>query len=267
MKQTSMIISSKFETIGERICEVCGTKVLIIKFKDKEISDCVICENNNLQLEYQKQFEVAEKNKNIAMFKKHSLIPESTLNARFATYKPDHPSKQNAKSVSIEYTKNFDKIISGEYEYHSLLLQGGFGVGKSHLAYSIAEEIIKMGYFALFIDVPQLLQFFRNNIQSKELDEQAIMNIFSKTDLMIFDDLGAEYIKKEKDKESWAVDKLFSIFNLRNDKPKIITTNYDSKGLKEKYGLLAGGRILSRMMMGTKRVAIEGKDHRINSYN
>lgn len=269
MKTANTLISSKVGIIGERICEVCGSKVLILKVKkdseDREVSDCLTCETNKIQNQCQKLYEEAEENINLSVFKKHSIIPDDLKKARFATYKPDHTSKHEAKSIAIKYVKNFDKIKAGESNFQSLIFQGSYGLGKSHLSHAIAEEVLRKGHSVLFIDMPQMLQFFRNNIQSKELGEAKIMSIISRVDLLVLDDLGAEYIKKENGKESWAVDKLIQILNMRTNKPNILTTNYNSRGLEEKYGVY-GGRIVSRLMMGTKAVKLEGSDYRIQKF-
>lgn len=264
MQRVDTLVSSNFETIGKRICDVCNSEVPIIRvkspFREEEISHCLKCEENKLQ----KEIEEFEKKRNISLFQKQSFIPDDILNARFSTYRPADPSQHEAKRIAMEYAKNFNDVISKKTDFNSLLFRGDYGLGKSHLAQSIARELLKKRYDVIFIDVPQLLQSFRNSITSHELNEQKIMKAITDTQLLIMDDLGAEYIKKDNGKESWAVDKLFQIFSLRNNKPKIITTNYDPEGLEEKYGT-HGGRIISRMMMGTKPIKIEGKDYRIKS--
>jgi DNA replication protein DnaC len=269
MKQLNTIISSKFETVGTRICESCGAEVQIIRVKtpnqEREVSRCLSCDSKQLQAKCQQDYEEAENSRNDAIFQKYSIIPDDISNARFTNYKPNEPSQHEAKRMAMSYAKNFDQIKKGQTDFHSLLLQGSYGLGKSHLAYAITAEVVKSGYSAIFIDMPQLLQLFRDNIQSKEVQEQSLMKYISSVDLCCFDDMGAEYIKHEHGRESWAVDKIFQIFSARSNKPKIITTNYDSKGLQDKYGL-HGGRIVSRMMMGTKLAKMDGKDFRIKNF-
>lgn len=264
MKAISTITSSNFETQGSRICEYCGTKVPIyyLKNKDKTVSQCLKCENKKLQNECQKEYENFQKNMNKAIFKRNSLISSDILASKFSSYKPNHPSQHEALRIAMSYAKNFDKIKEGEGEYNSILFQGSYGLGKSHLSYAIATEVMQKGFSTIFIDIPQLLQVFRENIQTKKFSEQQIMKSISEASLVIFDDLGAEYIKQDNGKESWAVDKLFQLFSLKTNRAKIITTNYNAKKLQDKYGD-HGGRIISRMMMGTKRIAMEGNDYRI----
>lgn len=265
----STIISSNFEKIGTRVCNECGIDIPIYRikteFQEREVSECLNCDTSKLQKKCQAEYENMEKDKNLAIFKKFSMIPFDIANARFSNYKPGHPSTLEAKQIAMKFAKDFQNVKQGNMEYNSLLFQGSYGVGKSHLAHSIAEEVLKKGFSVIFLDTPQLLQLFRNNIQTKEMDEQRIMKAFSEASLVILDDLGAEYIKQENGRESWAVDKLFQLMSIRGSLPKVITTNYDSKNLREKYGT-HGGRIVSRMMMGTRFVKMEGNDYRIKKY-
>lgn len=257
---------SNFEIVGQRKCESCGSTVNIIKvhseFRQEEISRCLNCDSKKIQEKYQKEYEYLEETKNVGVFNRYSMIPEDIQSARFGNYKPETPSKHEAKRSAMEYVKSFKKIKKQESDYHSLLFQGSYGLGKSHLAYSIARELIEAGHTVIYIDVPQLLQMFRDNIKNKQVDETMFMKAIEKCDLLVIDDLGAEYVKKDDGKESWTVDKLFQVFSIRNNKPKIITTNYNSAGLQDKYGT-HGGRIISRMMMGTRVIKLEGKDYRM----
>ena len=266
MQTINTIISSKFETIGTRICEGCGNEIPIIRVitpnRDEQISKCLNCDNKKLEEKYQEEFEYLENSKHLSFFKKYSMIPDDLRDARFSNYKPDEPSKHEAKRVAMSYVKDFKAISNKELNYHSLLIHGSYGLGKSHLAYSVVKEISNKGYKVIFIDVPQLLQLFRENIKSNDVNEKTIMQVISSCDLLVLDDLGAEYIKNESGKESWAVDKLFQIFSLRNNKPKIITTNLSAKELQTKYGN-HGGRLISRMMMGTKAIKMTGEDFRL----
>lgn len=269
MKKAHTILSGKFEVIDKRICEKCNVEVPVIRvkteYREETVSECLTCDSSDLQKNIQDQIEHNEKNRHVTLFNKYSIVPDDIRNARFSNFKPgDHPSKLDAKRTAMKYVQEFEQVKDSDQ--NSLLFQGSYGLGKSHLAHSIATELIKKGFNVIYIDVPQLLQLFRDNIKTQSVNEQDIMRTIANSDLIILDDLGAEYIKKENGKESWAVDKLFQVLNSRNSKPKVVTTNYKPQGLRDKYGI-HGGRILSRMMMGTKVVSFDGSDHRLRALN
>lgn len=272
MKSLSTIISSNFglQIIGERICEECGSKVNIVhiknQYRDEKVSQCLTCDNKQLQKEQQAYFDTLDQRKVIATFDEYSFVPDDLKNVTFSMYKPNHPTQHDAKRNLMDYVKNFKEIKNNEI--NSRLLQGSYGIGKSHLAYACAKEIMSKGFSVIYIDIPSLFRFLRGNITSKKFSEQTIINVFSNVDLVIFDDIGAEYVKQTSNgEESWAVEKLFELFTVRTGKPKIMTTNYNSQMLQNKYGY-HGGRIISRMMKGTQKptLQMEGKDLRVEVF-
>lgn len=104
-----------------------------------------------------------------------------------------------------------------------LLLQGGYGCGKTHLAAAIANDCIARGHQALFVVVPDLLDHLRatygptSTVTYDERFEQ-IRN----APLLILDDLGTQATTP------WAMEKLFQIFNHRYNAqlPTVVTTNH-----------------------------------------
>ncbi len=103
-----------------------------------------------------------------------------------------------------------------------LLLRGRYGCGKTHLAAAIANEQIAQGRSAVFMVVPDLLDYLRAAYRpdaESSYDEQfdAVRN----APLLILDDLGAQ------SSTPWAQEKLFQILNHRYNAalPTVITTN------------------------------------------
>lgn len=103
-----------------------------------------------------------------------------------------------------------------------LVLIGGYGCGKTHLAAAIANYRIALGYPALFVIVPDLLDHLRAAYAPSSatgLDER--LETIRDTPLLILDDLGAH------NSTPWAQEKLFQILNHRYNGrlPTIITSN------------------------------------------
>lgn len=198
------------------------------------------------------------------LFQQYSLIPSDLNKASFETYIPANDSQKDALKKAQWYGNNFKTIIES-HEWNSLLFQGEYGLGKSHLSYSIANAVKEQGYKVVFIDTPSLLRLIRESFSNKSFSESDIHKVCAGVDLLVLDDIGAEYVKMKNGEESWAVDVLFQLIGSRVDKPKIFTTNYDSKGLSAKYGQ-HGGRIVSRMMKGTKPIKLVGEDYRTKGW-
>jgi len=247
------------EKIGTRICPDCGTEVPIYRKGEKEISHCLTCDNKGLEKEMN---EFKRQSEAEAFFWNNSLIPPDTRDKTFENYplKTATESQIAAFSKIKWYAENF-----GQWEgFDSLMLQGSYGVGKSHLAHSAAMHIKSLGKKVAFINTKMLLRRIRNAYgeRSKETEEGILQNI-EKSDFLVIDDLGAEYVKKDKGgEESWGADLMLSIVESREHAPTIITTNYNSQDLKNKYGQ-HGGRIVSRSLTGAKVIKIQGPDNRL----
>lgn len=265
MQRINTLTSSNFKIVGQRTCEKCGSSVNIIHTNRNglqvEVSECLTCENNKLQDEVFEFKADMDRKKAEKIFEHYSLIPDGLSKCTFDNYIPNNKSTEEALKKCIWYAEHFETL-----EKNSLLLQGSYGVGKSHLSYAITNYLKQHGQVVIFITMPELLNVLRDSYSKSDYSEVDILEACKNCDCLILDDLGAEYVKKDKDgSETWAVDKIFTIVNARLEKPTIYTTNYGSKELAEKYGT-HGGRIVSRMMNGTNVIKIDAEDYRLKGW-
>jgi DNA replication protein DnaC len=105
-----------------------------------------------------------------------------------------------------------------------ILLRGGYGCGKTHLAVAIANEQIAQNRPVIFTTVPDLLDFLRSSFAPNSpvgFDER--FEQIRSAPLLILDDFGTE------SGTPWAREKLFQILNHRYNGrlPTVITTNYE----------------------------------------
>lgn len=105
-----------------------------------------------------------------------------------------------------------------------LLLKGGFGAGKTHLAAAIANYRLQSGQPALFIVVPDLLDYLRATYSPNSAvtyDER--FESLRGAPLLLLDDYGAHSATP------WAQEKLFQLLNFRYNAqlPTVITTNQE----------------------------------------
>ncbi|MBM4457782.1 MAG: AAA family ATPase [Chloroflexi bacterium] len=103
-----------------------------------------------------------------------------------------------------------------------LVLLGGYGCGKTHLAAAIANQCIALGHTALFVIVPDLLDHLRAAYapySETTFDER--LEAVRDAPLLILDDLGAH------SSTPWAQEKLYQILNHRYNGrlPTVITSN------------------------------------------
>jgi DNA replication protein DnaC len=133
-----------------------------------------------------------------------------------------------------------------------LLLQGGFGCGKTHLAAAIANFTVSIGVPTLFITVPDLLDALRFTYNSTENTFEQRFDEIRTAPLLVMDDFGTQ------NATAWAQEKLFQILNYRyiNRLPLVVTTNLLLDQIE--------GRIRSRLEDPelVTRVFIEAPDYR-----
>lgn len=112
-----------------------------------------------------------------------------------------------------------------------LVLHGGYGCGKTHLAAAIVNARMAAGDAALFVVVPDLLDSLRAAYgPGAEEGYDARFEAVRNAPLLVLDDLGTQA------PTPWAAEKLFQILNHRYNLhlPTVITTNHDPEALDER---------------------------------
>ena len=158
----------------------------------------------------------------------------------------------------MEYIGGFECEI-GKYLYGkrikqagSILFTGKTGCGKTHLAVAIIRELVKRAWVheIRFITAPELLLEIRATFRpaSRKYDdggrceadtEQDVLDKYSKCDLLILDDLGAEKVS------DFTIQSLYLVIDRRNRemRPTIVTTNLSL----EEIETLIDARMASRL--------------------
>jgi DNA replication protein DnaC len=156
----------------------------------------------------------------------------------FKNYKVNKDNKL-AYDISLEYAEAFPLIKKA---YHSLALisDNMWGVGKTHLACSIANRIVErwMGERCpiLFTTEPKLFNRIRAtyNHETEHETEEAVFDLLIHIPLLIVDDVGKEEIADPRFVQRiW-----FQIVNGRYDNmlPMVITANMSPDGVANHLG-------------------------------
>lgn len=139
----------------------------------------------------------------------------------FENFLPDglglSPDKQKNLRRAHEIAERYAREPKGW-----LLLKGGYGCGKTHLAVAIANERLRIGLPSLFIVVPDLLDYLRATYSpNSEVSYDERFESIRAAPLLLLDDLGAQSATP------WAQEKLFQLLNYRYNAqlPTVITTN------------------------------------------
>lgn len=209
------------------------------------------CYKSELKKEAHKSFNLAALMPD-AVFEnfKFSYYSDKLENETSGGYSP----RQNAKlilKVCKDFCNNFDKVN------YNILFSGDTGIGKTFLSSAIAHNLIENGYDVVYETagtIFTLLEDIRfNKTSDNEIRERA--DRFLECDLLIIDDLGAEFTTQ------FVVSALFNLINSRilHNKKMIISTNYSKDDIENVYGI----RIFSRLSGDFKTLTLHGKDIRI----
>ena len=127
-----------------------------------------------------------------------------------------------SQANSLEWAFNRARQYAGSLNGW-LLLQGGYGCGKTHLAAAIANSVVGMGVPTLFLTVPDLLDTLRFSYDSEDTTFEQRFDEIRNAPLLVLDDFGTQ------NATAWAQEKLFQVVNFRyiNKLPLVVTTNLD----------------------------------------
>lgn len=146
---------------------------------------------------------------------------------------PPTDSHKNLYTQLANYCKKFPAI-------KNLVIHGDTGCGKTYITHIITNNLTKQGKNVLYVTAFGLVERFRKYTQG--YGDVTQMDALLECDLLIIDDLGSEPIIKNNTHEH-----LYNVINERlvNEKPFIITTNFNEAELKERYDRRVLSRILS----------------------
>lgn len=141
-----------------------------------------------------------------------------------------------------------------------LMMFGGTGAGKTHLAVAAMQELLEKGYPCVFAVVPELLDRIKAswNRGSDEREDQ-IIQAMNSADMVILDDLGAEQLT------DWTITKLYTIINglYARNTAVIVTTNCSLDELKRRLTVDGNGRVFSRIVEMTDGALFTADDYRL----
>lgn len=278
MKSTAIVMQEIIDRMLVVVdkCPDCGANLYQWRQKLKNGEDrcgptCMACGYKALKkkqdFDTQRMFNENLKKRAINYFKFSSLVPDQML---FDKRLKDFEVLDQETKIALEKAKRAVNEILLNKKIH-VVFTGKSGAGKSHLAMSIAWEVIeKSGYQknVLFVNYRELLEQLRFAMNDKEAAKQIqgeLMAELKTADLVVIDDIGAELGgNKATDSSRYNNDTLTGLLEARQNMATIITTNLTADELRKAYG----ERILSRIMQNSSGFAVilkNTKDKRLEA--
>lgn len=232
---------------------------------------CPLCQGTGWVLEESstgtkaKRCKCFNERKNQILFEQ-SRIPRRYRDCTFKNFEIHNDSLRDGLKIAKKFVKNYPVQDIG------LLFLGPCGVGKTHLAVAIVQELIhERNIPCYFYDFRELIRDIQKTYTPESpLTESEILSPIFQKDVLVLDELGA------KRTTAWVEETVFYIINSRynNKKPTIFTSNYldieeeedtrDSFYKKSGDSLVdrIGVRLRSRLYEMCKIVDITGDDYR-----
>ncbi|PWK31780.1 ATP-binding protein [Pseudomonas sp. OV226] len=156
----------------------------------------------------------------------------------FANYRVDNSAMGQALAICQGYANDFeDHYRAGR----NLLLCGNVGTGKTHLASSIVQQVVRqLGAVAVITSAAEIIRVFKGSMdRDAGYSERDVIAELADLDLLVIDEVGAQA------GTAYELAMLHEVFDRRYQlvRPTVVVSNMDAKGL----GQYIGERALDRL--------------------
>lgn len=176
-----------------------------------------------------------------------------------------YPRYENCTFDNFKSEQNVDVLKNPRTLKNNVVITGGVGTGKTHLAFAILNQeekkLERNGYryysssFVRYVTVKEMIDNVRK-CWSKTSDSYDVeeVNKYKEIPLLIIDEIGVQYGSDSERIE------LFEIFNERynNMLPSIVISNYNRQQIAKTLGL----RITDRLYGGATEIELTGTSRR-----
>jgi len=182
---------------------------------------------------------------------------ETYAHMRLKNYRPVTESQQ----LALDSAQGLAEHWKGDLEGSIWLWGRQYGLGKTHLLYSLLWEALNQHKTIAVYDEPGLLKDIRDTYSDSDSKrkQKDILDEAMQVDVFGYDDLGRGYVKSVS--TDWYQDILYQILNERyNSKlPFLLTSNDPPETVRKRIG----GPQYSRLVgMCPKPIEIQGMDYR-----
>lgn len=250
MKYTSSLLESVNEKRNCKKCKglsECKNEIqgsYIAPVKNKNGIDFVYIDCEYKQKEQYK--------KNVSFFDLPVRLKDASLSNIY--------TDDESRVVIIKKMMSFLKNYTNKEKTKGLYLYGSFGSGKSYLIAALFNELAKKGVKCVMVHVPELVRSIKDSFST---DYSERFDLLKNVDLLLLDDIGAEYLTP------WSRDEVLEpILQYRMDQelPTFFTSNYDPKQLENHFMLsddkMKAKRLIERVLEVSEPIKLASKNMR-----
>ena len=188
-----------------------------------------------------------------------SKLTEQDWHKRFENAEVKSTKEMEFKKSFEKYCKNFEII---KQKGLGILMSGNPATGKTYYTTCIMNAL-NQKYLVYKTTLSDLLEEIRKSYKSFENEnDDFLFSRLSKAELIIFDDLGNEFLS------DWGKEKMFMILNFiyENNKSLIINTNLDAKQLSSFFNINGSDKLLDRIRSKCKTYIFSWESRRKDLY-
>lgn len=172
------------------------------------------------------------------------------------------PERQEIMLAVIDFINEYAADPTG---YHKgLYLAGNMGVGKTYLLGAMANELAKKGFGTYLVHFPALVANVKSGIKEGTVAQK--LETYKKANILILDDVGAEYMGQ------WARDEVLGIilqYRMQEQLPTFFTSNMTMEDYEKHLANvtsvaepLKAKRIMERVRYLAKEMVMVGENRR-----
>jgi DNA replication protein DnaC len=255
------LLESVRESLGEKT-ETCaehgefvstGMRYSMGRLDRRIWTTCPACEEARLARERQQAAEAAAKaaQDRLEAMLEDARIPPRFIGRSFDSFHADTQQKQRALSVLRGYADNFEANLKTGA---SLILLGGPGTGKSHLAGAVLQQLMPR-HCGLYTTCMGIIRAVRATWRKdSERSEGQVLSMLAEVPLLVIDEIGVQY---GTDGEQTI---LFEVLDrrYRDMMPTILLANQSKEGLKQ----FLGDRTYDRLTETARIVLFDWESYR-----
>lgn len=184
-----------------------------------------------------------------------SKLTEQDWYKRFEYAKVLTPEEREFKKSFERYCENFEKIREKGL---GIIMIGNPGTGKTFYTNCIMN-VLNSKYLVYKTSLSALLEEIRESYKKRnDEDDEFLLERLSKAELVIFDDLGNEFLS------DWGKEKMFMILNsvYENNKSLIINSNLDAEQMEKFLKINGSNKLLDKIRSKCKKYLFNWESRR-----
>jgi DNA replication protein DnaC len=207
-----------------------------------KITHCLICERKTAK---QREAEGAAKEAKARQARIESRfaqsgIPSGFVNRTFATFDAETQEQRAALERCQRFANEFPVALSSGA---SLVMLGGIGTGKTHLAVAIAHQVMARAHTVMYSTAMELVSRLRDTMRrDAAVSTTELIDMAGAVDLLILDEFGVQGATEDvRAHLTNVLDRRY-----RNAKPTIMISNMNGKEFAEYVGDRVADRLRER---------------------